>query len=196
MGVNQEAATRSRANLSRLQMAACQIIPQGVSIALSIRELVRQGYLLSAEILLRPLIERTASISYLAEHESAVALWEQGWPHKKRPSLSQMLAVMKGASQESPRQMQDVREIVDSFNSMVHGDPISAARNLGTTPTGTVGYLSSKTLSDGDKCDHVCWPASMFMIVDGSRYPDIPWRNTELTRIVTVPELVRVEIRE
>lgn len=37
-------------SLTPLQVAATEIIPQGVSIALSIRELVRQGYLYSAAI--------------------------------------------------------------------------------------------------------------------------------------------------
>ena len=46
--------------LSDLQKAACQIIPQGINLALSIRELVRQGYLFAAVVLMRPLIERAA----------------------------------------------------------------------------------------------------------------------------------------
>jgi hypothetical protein len=48
-----------------LQRAACQILPQGVSVALSILELIRQGYLFSVFVLLRPLIERSAIISCL-----------------------------------------------------------------------------------------------------------------------------------
>ena len=69
-------------NLTPLQSAATELLPHGFSIALSIRELVRQGYLISAEILLRPLIERAAVISYLCEAPSALPLWEAGWPHK------------------------------------------------------------------------------------------------------------------
>ena len=37
--------------LNDLQKAACQIIPQGINLALSIRELVRQGYLFAAAVL-------------------------------------------------------------------------------------------------------------------------------------------------
>jgi hypothetical protein len=47
--------TRGR-DLTLLQRAGTELLPHGFSIALSIRELVRQGYLISAEILLRPLI--------------------------------------------------------------------------------------------------------------------------------------------
>src|SRR5436853_5001758 len=50
---------------SDLQWTACQIIPQGISIALSIRELVRQGYLFGAFVLMRSLIERATIILYL-----------------------------------------------------------------------------------------------------------------------------------
>src|SRR5450759_4218689 len=65
-----------RSDLSPLQRAGCQITPQGVNIALSIRELVRQGYLFPAMVLMRPLIERAAVISYLALNPRAVSLWE------------------------------------------------------------------------------------------------------------------------
>ena len=65
---------QNSAGLTALQRSACQIIPQGVSIALSIRELIRQAYLLSALILIRPLIERAAIISYLDVHPDDVSL--------------------------------------------------------------------------------------------------------------------------
>ena len=48
------AAWTHGATLSPVQKAASQIVPSASSIALSIRELVRQGYLLSALILTRP----------------------------------------------------------------------------------------------------------------------------------------------
>jgi hypothetical protein len=61
--------------LSPLQEAAAELVPSASSIALSIRELVRQGYLLSAAMLRRPLFERVATLSYLIEHPDAVKLW-------------------------------------------------------------------------------------------------------------------------
>lgn len=55
MEANAEISTFTHANkLSSLQKAACQIIPQGINLALSIRELVRQGYLFAAAVLMRP----------------------------------------------------------------------------------------------------------------------------------------------
>jgi hypothetical protein len=67
---NQEIAhrTRSVANKTVLQEAACILIPQGVGLALSIRELVRQGYLLGAKVLMRPLVERAVTIMYLQQN--------------------------------------------------------------------------------------------------------------------------------
>lgn len=47
-----------------LQRAASELIPGASSVALSVRELVRQGYRLSALILTTPLMERAATISY------------------------------------------------------------------------------------------------------------------------------------
>jgi len=76
-------AAWTRANdLTPLQRAASELIPSASSVALSVRELVRQGYLLSALILTRPLMERTATISYLVEQPHAIALWAEGWPHR------------------------------------------------------------------------------------------------------------------
>ncbi len=75
MKANQAVARGSHQGpLTPLQLAACEIIPQAISISLSIRELIRQGYLLSGMILIRPLIERTAIVSYLVQNPVAVDL--------------------------------------------------------------------------------------------------------------------------
>ena len=51
--------------LSDHQRMACQVIPQAISLTLSIRELIRQGYLFGAHVLVRPLVERAAILLYL-----------------------------------------------------------------------------------------------------------------------------------
>src|SRR5690348_9488010 len=72
-----------------LQEAACQLIPQGISLALSIRELVRQGYLYGASVLLRPLIERIAILRYLQAKPDEIGKWERGWHDKEgAPNLA------------------------------------------------------------------------------------------------------------
>lgn len=73
-------------NLTPVQLAASEIVPGTCSLAFSAREMVRQGYLLAARILLRPLIERVSTLTYLLENDEAVISWQNGWPHASRPS--------------------------------------------------------------------------------------------------------------
>jgi hypothetical protein len=149
---NQLVASHSRGRpLSDLERAGCQVLPQGVSIALSIRELVRQGYLLSALILVRPLMERACIVNYLVATPAAVALWWAGWKHGKRPSLKQML-VREG----SPVDVAAARSVCELFGHVVHGDPASSAWNLVPVGDAEVGYASSKMLGSPELCDMVC----------------------------------------
>jgi hypothetical protein len=167
--------------LSPLQRAGAELLPHGFSIALSIRELIRQGYLISAEILLRPLIERAAVVSYLCETLDALALWESGWPHKSRPPLYKMLATMRG--QGNTRDDEDIaKQITDHFNSIIHADPIGARTQAITTSNGRPGYTSSKTLRDVEKCDEICIQATMYLIILLARatqiFPEATYQRT------------------
>ena len=83
--------------LRRLQRAACQIIPSGISLALSMRELVRQGYLYGALVLMRQLAERAMTILYLNTFQKKVEIWTHGWDHKQRPTLAQMFNEIGGS---------------------------------------------------------------------------------------------------
>jgi len=153
--------TRKHKNeLTDLQRAACQIIPQGINIALSIRELVRQGYLFAAAVLMRSLIERIAVISYLCVTPGAVSLWNSGWEYNKRPKLAKMLATMNGEVDTKQAQA-----ICDTFNSLTHGDPKSASFNLIHIPEGGMGYSVSKNLKDPEFCDFICFQSYFYLIV-------------------------------
>src|SRR3954469_4264154 len=77
--------------LSPLQRCASEIIPQGVSIALSIRELIRQAYLFSAAILMRPLVERTGLIQHLVMNPASVDAWHSGWSRGDQPEFAKLL---------------------------------------------------------------------------------------------------------
>lgn len=146
--------------LSDLQKAACQIIPQGINLALSIRELVRQGYLFAAAILLRPLIERAAIISYLHENPKEVPLWKHGWQHKERPSLAKMLATMN--KEVDTKQAQ---EICNAFNHLIHGDPIGASFNLVKLDSKRLGYSVGRVLKEPEFCDFICFQSYLYLIV-------------------------------
>ena len=146
--------------LTDLQKAACQIIPQGINLALSIRELVRQGYLFAAAVLMRALIERAAIISYLHEHPEKVRLWQDGWTYRERPTLTTMLATMRGQADTEL-----AKQVCDTFNHVVHGDPTDSAFNLVNLGSGGLGYAVGKALSEPDLCDFICLQSSCYLIV-------------------------------
>ncbi len=68
--------------------------PKTISIALSIRELIRQGYLFGALVLVRPLAVRAAILLYLNKNPSGVEKWNWGWRHDEAPSLAKMFRVV------------------------------------------------------------------------------------------------------
>jgi len=146
--------------LNELQQAACQIIPQGINLALSIRELVRQGYLFAAAVLMRPLIERAAIISYLHTKPEEVSLWHSGWKYRERPSLSTMLTTMSGEVD-----IDQAKQICDTFNHVVHGDPVGASFNLIDLGERGLGYSVGKTLTEPALCDFVCLQSYCYLIV-------------------------------
>ena len=158
--------------LNDLQQAACQIIPQGINLALSIRELVRQGYLFAAAVLMRPLIERAAIISYLHEKPEEVSLWQNGWKFRERPSLAKMLATMNKEAD-----IDQAQEICNTFNSLTHGDPIGSEFNLVNLSDGGVGYSVGKVLNEPDFCDFICFQSYIYLMVIMARmagcFPDI-----------------------
>jgi hypothetical protein len=158
---NAEVASYTHSHqLNGLQRAACQIIPQGINLALSIRELVRQGYLFAAVVLMRPLIERAAIISYLHEKPEEVSLWHSGWKYRKRPSLSTMLATMHGDTD-----IEMAKQVCDTFNHVVHGDPIGADFNIVDLGEHGLGYSVGKALTEPDLCDFVCFQSCCYLIV-------------------------------
>jgi hypothetical protein len=150
--------------LTPLQQAACQIIPQGINLALSIRELVRQGYLFGAVVLMRPLIERTAIISYLCDKPEDVKIWQSGWKYKERPSLALMLSTMQAKADSNQTQ-----QICEIFNHIVHGDPIGSTFDLVDLGSGGLGYSVGKILNETELCDSICFQSYCYLIVLMSR---------------------------
>jgi hypothetical protein len=159
---NRAVADTSRAGaLTDLQRAACEIIPQGVSIGLSIRELIRQGYLFSAFVLLRPLIERAAIISYLVRNPESVENWKNGWKHGERPSLRKMLDAM-GWSQVDTSM---AKQICEFFSHAVHGDPCASYWNRIHLQDGDIGYASGRILNRPDFCDIIAASTFPYFII-------------------------------
>lgn len=132
-----------------LQDAACVLIPQGVNLSLAIRELVRQGYLFAAKVLLRPLAERSVTILYLCENPAKMEIWNSGWSHRERPTLARMMDCEKYGPDIG-------RKMTSALNSLTHGDPASGFWNMIVTSEGTAGYGVSKNLGNPNLCDEIC----------------------------------------
>jgi len=147
--------------LSELQRAAAQLIPQGINLALSIRELVRQGYLFGAAVLIRPLMERTAIISYLQKNPTAIDLWKNGWRFRERPSLAVMIETISDKQVDS----QNAKRICETLGHLVHGDPMGSDFNLVQLGEQGMGYAPSKVLNNPDLCDFICFSAMPWLVV-------------------------------
>jgi hypothetical protein len=134
--------------LSPLQRCATEIIPQGISIALSIRELVRQAYLFSAAILMRPLVDRTGLMQYLVTYPLAIQAWHDGWPRKDQPTFDALFAlVMPDAT------VQHREQITNLMHKLVHTDPKSALFNMFRRADGSLAFASGKVLTRPDSAD-------------------------------------------
>lgn len=143
--------------MSPLQQAASEIIPQGISISLSVRELIRQAYLYSAGILVRPLIERTAMVCWLRDHPAHVSAWHNGWSRKKQPTMNQLLTHLHPNYDEELRGQFRVM-----LHKLLHADPASAVFNLIEHYDGKPAFSSGRIYDEQTVCS--------FLSVMGERY--------------------------
>jgi hypothetical protein len=158
---NEELAGKSRdADLSDLQLAACQIVPQALKLALAQRELVRQGYLFAARVLTRSLVERAVILLYLESNPDEMRIWKSGWRYPERPALRTML---KRVSDQHMPFLNDYPDLVDEFNSLTHGDPASVLHNLTFTEDGGPVFGVSKDLNSPEICDRACQEVSLWL---------------------------------
>lgn len=156
--------THSR-QLSDLQKMACQIIPQAISIALSVRELARQGYLFGAHVLLRAFIERAAILQYIQLNPTEIDKWLAGWQiqvEPKAPSLAKMFDAILAKSQ--PKYNVRGSDLTANMNSLLHGKPDSAPWNLVYIGDGKHGFAPSKILERPDLCDDLCEEALPWLV--------------------------------
>lgn len=152
--------THSIKNKSTIQMAACQLIPAGISLTLSIRELVRQAYLYGALVLGRPLAERTMTIRYLFEFPEKQELWKNGWKHGERPSLARMINELGGEKWAGIGPI-----FTKSMNSLTHGDPDSAQWNVIELQDGLVGHPVSKMLDQPEVADKIAYESTCYLTI-------------------------------
>jgi hypothetical protein len=131
------------------------IIPQALSIALSIRELLRQGYLFGAHVLIRALVERAAILIYLDLFPEEIDRWNRGWHNGDAPGLAAMLDKIN--AKWFPNSDVSGRDLTAEMNSLLHAKPDSARWNtVPASKPGFEGYAVSKILNRPDLCDEAC----------------------------------------
>ena len=142
---------------------ACQVIAQAISITLSIRELIRQGYLFGAHVLLRALVERAAILLYLRLYPNDIERWKRGWHQGDAPGLAKMFDAIQAKQQQNPAVAG--RDLTATMNSLLHAKPDSAPWNM--VPLGEVGlgHAVSKILNRPELCDDLCANAIPWLAV-------------------------------
>jgi hypothetical protein len=149
------APTTHNLNLTDLQRMACQVIAQAISIMLSIRELIRQGYLFGAHVLVRAFVERAVILLYLHHYPEKVSHWKDGWHSRAgAPSLARMLDEIQ--IKQGPEIPFRGRDFTESMNSLLHAKPDSAPWNLISMDNEELGHASSKILERPELCDDLC----------------------------------------
>lgn len=140
--------------LTEHQHMASQVIAQSLSIALSIRELIRQGYLFGGHVLLRSLVERQTILLYLHIYPAEIQRWNRGWHSGDAPGLSKMLdEIQKKSDGDLTVRGKDLTK---AMNSLLHAKPESAWWSLIQLDTNAMGHTASKTLNRPELCDALC----------------------------------------
>jgi hypothetical protein len=164
MEQNSETAPQTHVReLTDQQKMACQVIPQALSIMLSIRELIRQGYLFGAHVLLRSFVERAVILMYLYYCPQEIDCWNRGWNYRDAPSLSKMLEVVQKKQEHTS--VIEGWKITREMNSLLHGKPDSAPWNLVSLGEGKVGHAVSKILDRPELCDDLCASMISWIVV-------------------------------
>ena len=139
--------------LSAFQRALCILVPQTISLALSIRELIRQGYLFGAKVLIRPFVERSVTMLYLFHNHDALRIWNEGWDYKRRPGLQKMVEYLNDKMLHGA--YPSMKGFTHDFNSVTHGDPFSAKWNV-VLSEGIPVFPVSKNLNSPQLADEIC----------------------------------------
>lgn len=148
--------------LTAPQRASLELIPASSSLAKSIRHLIKAGYLLSALVLFRPLMERVATLSYLIENADAVSLWEAGWPHGQRPSLRARLETLIPGAGEAF--LSGTAAAVTKYNSFVHGDPAAVQQSLIQVSDSRIVYTSDKDYSTPGRANSIALETAIAVV--------------------------------
>lgn len=157
------APTSHGRTLTDHQRMACLVIPQAFSITLSIRELIRQGYLFGAHVLVRALVERAAILLYLHLYPEEIDRWNRGWHQQDAPGLARMFDAIQAKQHRDPTVRG--RDLTASMNSLLHAKPESAPWNLISIGERGLGHAVSKILNRPELCDELCANVIPWLVV-------------------------------
>ncbi len=161
---------------SEQQKMARQVSSQAISIALSIRELIRQGYLFGAHVLLRPVFERSMILLYIYNYPAEIKHWSNGWKQGEAPSLPKMIDKI-AAKSASPLDIKS-SDVLKSMNSLLHSKPDSAYYNLSPLGDGRAEFASSKILNRPELCDSISGDVIPQLAIIGAMlnhyFPNLP----------------------
>ncbi len=134
----------------QLKKACLDLVPGGISLALSIRELIRQAHLYSAYVLTRPLAERAFTSLYLFHNHQDLPLWKKGWPYNERPRLAEIMRRLDAKG------VLGTANPLNGLNSLIHGDPSSSQFLLFEDEEGEIKISLSRNLLRPDICNDIC----------------------------------------
>jgi hypothetical protein len=144
------------------QKMACQVIAQSISVAFSIRELIRQGYLFGGHLLLRALAERAAILLYIHLYPAEIDKWKRGWEHNEAPSLAKMFEKIR--AKQKPGSPIRGSDLTAPMNSLLHARPDSAPWNIISLGENGLGHAVSKIIDRPDLCDELCANAIPWLV--------------------------------
>ena len=101
-----------------------------------------------------------------------LVLWNDGWDHKKRPTLRKMF---ENLNERMGLAYPSVKGFTHDFNSATHGDPLSARWNV-VLHDGVPVFLASKNLGSPELADEICaeaipWLASAMGMMSAAFTP-------------------------
>jgi hypothetical protein len=137
------------------------IVPDGISLCCATRSLVKAGYLTAGFVLQRSIWERATTLQYLQENRDKILLWEQGWPHRSRPRLLEMMS--KNSADDG--KVDSLKKLIDEWNSIVHGDPKSPDILSTFVSKGIRGRSASRQINDWQRAGEVCAFAAGALVI-------------------------------
>ncbi len=150
----------NKESLTDIEQAGCSLIPSAFSLILSIRELLRQGYLYGAAVLLRPVVERVSIISYLCDNKKAISTWKNGWNYPDRPTFNQLI---NNLTQDTPHEGKD--EFIKMLHSLIHGGEDSLSFGAMKDDLAVFGFSSSKVVNNPAKCNDIALISCSMLII-------------------------------